>query len=118
MLIRADVFQAVGGFDEEHLRVAYNDVDLCLKVRTAGYRIIYAADVVAYHHESLSRGSDDTPEHESRFFAESQVMLERWGENPTFLRDPAYSRFLTVDQQPFFDLAAPETPRPRDPVTP
>nr|WP_249196776.1 glycosyltransferase family 2 protein [Gluconobacter cerinus] len=109
MLVRSDVFHEIGGFDEKELTVAYNDVDLCLKIRDAGYRIIFSAEVVAYHHESLSRGSDDRPEHEARFFHETQTMLARWSDNPLFERDPSYPRYFTVDQQPFFDLVDPET---------
>ncbi len=107
MLIRASVFHEVGGFDEQHLKVAYNDVDLCLKVRDAGWRIVWCAEFTAYHHESLSRGSDDRPEHEARFFAETRTMQERWGMNPRFQRDPFYSKHFTVDRQPFFDLVDP-----------
>ncbi|MGI4748633.1 MAG: glycosyltransferase family 2 protein [Janthinobacterium lividum] len=107
MLIRADLFRDVGGFDEEHLKVAYNDVDLCLKVRDAGWRIVWCAEFVAYHHESLSRGSDDRPEHEARFYAETQTMQERWGSHPLYRRDPFYSKHFTVDRQPFFDLVDP-----------
>jgi len=109
MLVRADVFREIGGFDEKELTVAYNDVDLCLKIRDAGYRIIFCAEIVAYHHESLSRGSDDRPEHEARFFHETKTMLARWSNNPLFERDPAYPRYFTVDHQPFFDLVDPET---------
>lgn len=108
MLVKASVFHEIGGFDEDELTVAYNDVDLCLKIRHAGYRIIFCAEVVAYHHESLSRGTDDCPEHEARFFNETQTMLGRWSNNPLFERDPAYPRFFTVDQQPFFNLVDPE----------
>ncbi|QDH17122.1 glycosyltransferase family 2 protein [Swingsia samuiensis] len=108
MLVKSSVFHEVGGFDEQELTVAYNDVDLCLKIRSAGYRIIFSAEVIAYHHESLSRGSDDRPEHETRFFHETQTMLTRWSNNPLFERDPAYPRYFTVDQQPFFDLIDPE----------
>ena len=107
MLIKADVFRAVGGFDEEHLKVAYNDVDLCLKVGEAGHRIVWCAEFTAYHHESLSRGSDDRPEHEARFYAETRTMQDRWGNNPRYLRDPFYSKHFTVDRQPFFDLVDP-----------
>ncbi len=107
MLIRADAFRAVGGFDEEQLKVAYNDIDLCLKVREAGHRIIWCAEFVAYHHESLSRGSDDRPEHEARFYAETRIMQERWGANPRYQHDPFYSKHFTVDRQPFFDLVDP-----------
>lgn len=109
MLARADVYREIGGFDEVALKVAYNDVDFCLKVRQAGYKIVMCAEFVAYHHESLSRGSDDRPEHEARFFRETQTMLQRWGDNPIFARDPSYSPFFTVDKQPFYNLVDPET---------
>ena len=107
MLIKASVFRDVGGFDEVELKVAYNDIDLCLRVREAGWRVIWCAEFVAAHHESLSRGSDDRPEHEARFFRETQVMKQRWGGKPLFERDPFYSPFFTVDRQPFFDLVDP-----------
>ncbi len=107
MLIRRDVFGLIGGFDEVDLQVAYNDVDLCLRVREAGWRVIWCAEFVAAHHDSLSRGSDDRPEHEARFFRETQVMLDRWGGKQLFRRDPFYSPFFTVDRQPFFDLVDP-----------
>lgn len=107
MLIRTRVFRQVGGFDEVELKVAYNDVDLCLKVREAGWRIVWCAEFIAAHHESLSRGSDDRPEHEARFFRETQVMKQRWGHKPLFRHDPFYSPFFTVDRQPFFDLVDP-----------
>ena len=108
MLVRASVFRAVGGFDEEGFKVAFNDVDLCLKIRAAGHRIVYCAEMVAVHHESISRGSDDRPEQEGRFFGEQQLLLERWGSNPLFVNDPAYSPHFVVDRQTFFDLKAPE----------
>ncbi len=107
MLIRTDVFHEVGGFDEVDLKVAYNDVDLCLRVREAGWRVIWCADFVAEHHESLSRGSDDRPEQEARFFRETQLMKQRWGAKPLFRQDPFYSPFFTVDRQPYFDLVDP-----------
>ncbi|WP_025885397.1 glycosyltransferase family 2 protein [Asaia prunellae] len=108
MLVRREVFNEVGCFDEEHLRIAYNDVDLCLRIRSAGYRIIYCAEAVAAHHESVSRGSDDVPEQEARFFEEGQVMQKRWSGHALYERDPAYPRFFTVDLQPFFDLVDPQ----------
>jgi len=108
MLVRRTIFDEVGGFDEEALKVAFNDVDLCLKIRRAGYRIIFSAETIAYHHESLSRGTDDKPEHETRFFLETQTMLERWSSDPLFERDPSYPRYFTVDQQTFFNLVDPE----------
>ena len=107
LLVRRAVFDAVGGFDEHHLRVAYNDVDLCLKIRDAGHKIVWNADVVAEHHESLSRGSDTRPEQEQRFFAEQQVMFERWSAHPLFLNDPSYNPWFTREDRPFFDLRDP-----------
>ncbi|GAB6855071.1 glycosyltransferase family 2 protein [Asaia astilbis] len=109
MLVRREVFEEVGRFDEKDLKIAYNDVDLCLRIRSAGHRIIYCAEAVASHHESLTRGSDDVPEHEARFFEEGQVMQKRWTGHALYERDPAYPRFFTVDLQPFFDLVDPSS---------
>ena len=107
MLVRRRVFDEVGGLDEVKLKVAYNDVDLCLKIRDAGYKIIWNAETIAEHHESLSRGSDMRPEQEARFFTEQQAMFERWRDHPIFRNDPVYSPWLTRDDRPFFDLADP-----------
>ncbi len=89
MLCRADVFQGVGGFDEADLSVAYNDVDLCLKLRRAGFKVIYCPYVVAEHHESVSRGDDMNDAHLGRFVYEEQVILTRWG--PEIRNDPFYN---------------------------
>jgi len=89
MLCRAEAFQAVGGFDEKDLSVAYNDVDLCLKLRHAGYKVIYCPDVVAEHHESVSRGDDMSDAHLGRFVYEEQAMLNRWGSQ--IQNDPFYN---------------------------
>ncbi|MCQ8277823.1 glycosyltransferase [Acetobacteraceae bacterium KSS8] len=107
MLIKADVFKEVGGFDEEHLKVAYNDVDLCLKVYESGRRVVWCADFVAWHHESLSRGSDMRPDQEARFFREQQTMYQRWGDKPFFRNDPFFNpNFSRVDRL-FYDLEDP-----------
>ena len=89
MLCRADAFQSVGGLDEADLSVAYNDVDLCLKLRRAGFKVIYCPYVVAEHHESVSRGDDMNDAHLGRFVYEEQVMLTRWG--PEIRNDPFYN---------------------------
>ncbi len=107
MLVRASAFRAVGGFDEVALAVAFNDVDLCLKIRGAGYRVIWTPDFAAEHHESLSRGSDDRPMAERRFFHERETMIERYGE--ALKQDPFYSPHFALDRQPFFDLVTPGT---------
>jgi GT2 family glycosyltransferase len=105
MLVRRSAFHEVGGFDETDLQVAFNDVDLCLKLRRAGYRIIYTPAFRAEHHESLSRGDDERAMQEARLFQETEVMRARWGE--TLLRDPFYSRHFSLDKQVFFDLVEP-----------
>lgn len=86
---RAQVFSEVGGFDAAHLAVAFNDVDLCLKIRAAGYRIVWTPHARLVHHESKSRGAEDTPEKRARFEAESRVMRERW--EPVLRADPYYN---------------------------
>ena len=89
MLCRRSAFEAAGGFDERDLAVAYNDIDLCLKFRRAGLKVIYAADVVAEHHESVSRGDDMGNEHFGRFVMEERTMLDRWRAELT--ADPFYN---------------------------
>ena len=58
LLTKRAVFQEVGGFDQENLPVAFNDVDLCLKMIERGYRIVWTPYALLYHHESASRGDD------------------------------------------------------------
>lgn len=103
MLCRADAFQAVGGFDEKELSVAYNDVDLCLKLRRAGSKVIYCPYVVAEHHESVSRGDDMSDAHLGRFVYEEQVMLTRWG--PEIQADPFYNPNFSKDGGIFQELS-------------
>ena len=89
MLVRRKAYLEVGGFDEEHLKVAFNDVDFCLRLRQHGYRIIYTPYAEFYHHESASRGLEDTVRKNQRFEAEIKYMHDTWGE--TLERDPAYN---------------------------
>ena len=112
MLVRRSVFNAVGGLDEKHLTIAFNDVDLCMKVRAAGYKIIYTPDFIAEHHESLSRGDDERPVQEARFFHENQVMMDRWGTQ--LLADPFYNKNLSLERGPFTELRPPEEAVARD----
>ena len=79
LLIRREIWDEVGGLDEE-FPVAYNDVDLCLKVRAAGYRILWTPDAVLYHLESKSRGKDVTPERRERLNHDKARLIERWGD--------------------------------------
>jgi O-antigen biosynthesis protein len=95
LLMRKDVFDEVGGLDEKHLAVAFNDVDLCLKVRDAGYYIVWTPHAELYHLESASRGSDMEPEKLARFMREIRHMNDRWGDGLT--HDPFYNPNLTMD---------------------
>ncbi|QCO68702.2 glycosyltransferase family 2 protein [Luteimonas yindakuii] len=108
LLVRKEVFDEVGGLDPK-LVVAFNDVDFCIRVLDAGYRNIWTPYAELYHHESASRGYEDTPEKIARFNGEVDRMLDRWGD--ALLADPCYNPNLTVAGIPF-DLAFP----PRDPV--
>jgi O-antigen biosynthesis protein len=89
LAMRAAVFAQVGGFDADALKVAFNDVDLCLRIRQAGYRIIWTPFAKLIHHESKSRGAEDTPEKQKRFEGEVLTMLDRWG--PELRADPYYN---------------------------
>jgi len=99
LLVRKAVYEAVGGMNEPDLPVAYNDVDLCLKVREAGYRNLWTPHAELYHHESVSRGEDRTPKEKARAQRERHYMRERWGE--LLDRDPAYNPNLTLSYEDF-----------------
>jgi GT2 family glycosyltransferase len=71
-------FEAVGRFDAESLAIAYNDVDLCLKLQDAGWRNVYVPHAVLLHHESASRGDDMAPEHLARYRRELRTLQDRW----------------------------------------
>lgn len=94
LLVRADAFRAVGGFDETAFPVAFNDVDLCLKLRAAGHRLLWTPDAVLIHHESASRGADNADAaRRARLAAEKAALRARW---PELDADPYYSPNLTL----------------------
>jgi glycosyltransferase involved in cell wall biosynthesis len=88
LAMRRSVFEEAGGLDAEALTVAFNDVDLCLKIRALGYDIVWTPFAQLIHHESASRGSDLAPEAQARFNAEIAAMRTRWPE--TLGVDPFY----------------------------
>ncbi|RDJ98735.1 glycosyltransferase family 2 protein [Paraburkholderia lacunae] len=98
LVIRTSIFREVGGLDEK-LQVAFNDVDFCLRVQKAGHRNVWTPYAELYHHESASRGYEDTPEKIARFDAEVAFVKQRWGE--TLLNDPCYSPNLSLDTEDF-----------------
>lgn len=104
LVVRRSTFQAVGGLDEVNLKVAFNDVDFCMRLCEAGLRNVWTPYAELYHHESATRGSDELPEKQQRFASEVRYMIERWGEK--LRRDPAYNRNLTLVTEDFA-LAAP-----------
>lgn len=99
MLVRKSVFEEAGGLTEE-LKVAFNDVDFCMKVRSLGKLVVYNPYVQLYHYESKSRGLEDTPEKIARFNGEIETFEKRW---PEILKngDPYYNPNLTLESQDF-----------------
>lgn len=98
LLIRQSIYNEVGGLDEQ-LHVAYNDIDFCLRVRKAGYRNVWTPYAELYHHESATRGAEDTPEKIERFNRESELVRQRWGD--LIMNDPYYSPNLTLTADDF-----------------
>jgi O-antigen biosynthesis protein len=99
LVVRKALYEEVGGLNEVELQVACNDIDFCLRLREAGYRNIYTPYAELYHHESASRGFDDTPEKQARSAKEVAYMHQRWGD--ALRNDPAYSPNLTLDAEDF-----------------
>lgn len=95
MVLRRAVFEAAGGFDAEALKVAFNDVDLCLRIRSMGLLVVQTPFARLVHHESASRGSDLAPGRRETFAAECATMLERWG--PSLQADPYHNPNLSLE---------------------
>ena len=110
MLTRRSVFQALGGFDDTHLAIAFNDIDYCLRLREAGYKVIWTPFAELYHLESASRGLEDTPEKSARFGAEIRYMRRRWGERLT--NDPYYNPNLSLRSEDYQIAASPRVEKP------
>jgi GT2 family glycosyltransferase len=108
MLLRREVFEAARGFDEENLAIAFNDIDLCLRVRELGFRNVWTPHAVLRHAESSSRGYERTPSKRIRFAVEARYMKRRWGS--ALVADPYYNPNLTLDAE---DLRVANVPRNR-----
>ena len=109
LLVRKRIYDEVGGLDET-LAVAFNDVDFCLRVFQAGYRNYWTPYAELIHHESLTRGYEDTPEKQKRFESEVTILQKRW--KSLLDNDPCYNPNLTITAEDF-SLAWP--PRSFDP---
>lgn len=99
LVVRKSVYQAVGGMDAANLAVAFNDVDFCLRVLTAGYRNVWTPYAELIHHESKTRGSNDTSAKQLQFENECAFMHKRWGE--LLKRDPYYNPNLSLHREDY-----------------
>lgn len=95
LMIKRNIFEAVDGFNETDLKVAFNDIDLCLKVYEIGYEIIFNPEVLLYHYESVSRGFDDTPDKLARFNKETDYFEKKW--KKYIKNDPSYNPNLSLN---------------------
>jgi O-antigen biosynthesis protein len=127
LVVRREHYMAVGGLDAESFAVAFNDIDFCLRLRAHGLRNLYTPHAVLLHHESVSRGKDNSADKRPRFQAERDRFVQRWGALLT--HDPAYNPNLTLQSesfgladpprvsllQPWFDRSAPDAPHHANP---
>jgi GT2 family glycosyltransferase len=104
MLMRRDVFLSIGGYDEA-LGVAYNDVDICLRLAAAGWRIVWTPSAELYHRESVSTGPHDFGEREDEWEVAWSLMRRRWSEQLD--ADPHYSPNLSLDPLQLWEPAFP-----------
>lgn len=95
MLARADVFREMGGFDETQFPIAYNDIDLCLRMGQKGYRILYTPHALLYHRESYSKTERELIPHPAELLA----LQNRWKDLIT--ADPFYSPHLTRSEEDY-----------------
>jgi glycosyltransferase involved in cell wall biosynthesis len=104
LVVKKSIYEKIGGLDVNNLTVAFNDVDFCLRAADHGYRNIWTPYAELYHHESATRGSDNTPEKRDRFEKEISYMINRW--NLKNFSDKFYSPNLSLTH-PSFELAWP-----------
>lgn len=99
LVVKKAIYFQVGGMDETHLPVAFNDVDFCLRVREAGYRNVWTPYAELLHHESKTRGANNTPAKQSQFESERSYMRDRWA--ALLDRDPYYNPNLSLHREDF-----------------
>ena len=110
LLTHKALFIDCGGFDAKNFSISFNDVDYCLRLRKQGYKVLWTPHAQLMHHESASRGKDNTPADEARTAVEMHHFRQRWGR----YNDPFYNPNLTLSvvSEPFDGLALP--PRKRE----
>ncbi len=99
LLVTKEDFEAVGGLNEVDLTIAFNDVDFCLRILNLGRRNLLCAEALLYHHESITRGYEDTPEKVARFRREVEYLQRHWAKFIQY--DPAYNPNLTLKYENF-----------------
>ncbi len=104
LMTKKKLYREVGGLDEQNLKIAYNDVDFCLKIRKKGFLVVYTPYAKLYHYESLSRGDDESikkedPEKLKRIVSERKFMAEKWQD--WIDNDPYYNPNLTRRKEDF-----------------
>ncbi|MGU5731246.1 glycosyltransferase [Aeromonas jandaei] len=95
LVVKKSIYQEVGGLNEVHFSVAFNDVDFCIRVHDAGYRNVWTPFAELYHHESATRGNDMSPDKVERFKREIAAMEKLHGD--ILVHDPSYSENLSLD---------------------
>jgi GT2 family glycosyltransferase len=104
LLVRRELFEAVNGFDVT-LPTAFNDVDLCIRMRHVGARLVWTPAAQMYHHESTTFGPHNSPGRAGQFSRDVEIMRERW--HDALDNDPSYNPNLSLDPKHQFQLAAP-----------
>ena len=112
MMVPRHVYEEAGGLDES-FRIAFNDVDLCMRIRQKGYLVVFTPFAELYHYESRSRGSDETGEKRERFEKEAARFREKWAEE-TAEGDPYYNPNLTLRREDFSLKNLAETGREKE----
>lgn len=110
LVMKRSVFDEVGGLDERLFAVAYNDVDLCLKIVSSGYRIVWTPYAQLYHHESASRGRSLTQKARARERAEGTALRKRWSER--IAADPNLNPNLSTERTDYRPAFPPRVRKP------
>src|SRR5882724_2064966 len=110
LAIKQVIFAEVGGLNEDELRVAYSDIDLCMRVRQRGYRVVWTPFAELFHLESVSRGQEDTPEKQARAYAERGYISRKW--RPVMKADPNHNPNTIFTWEHGLKLARPRKPMP------
>ena len=110
MIMRTEIYNEVNGLDAENLSVAFNDIDICIRIREAGYLIVWTPYAEMMHHESASRGSDQSSDKIARFTREVKYMKEKW--NTILEKDPFYNPNFSLKDGYYTIATRTRTPKP------